>query len=299
MHNLVVIKNKFGFFELQDKPLKDELNQYYVEKYYQEGKGGYQTEYSKEEIEYINNKLTQKYEIITSLNKQLEQQQDKRLLDIGCGEGWALNYFKKKSWNVIGLDYSNYGCKKHNPECVDYLQVGDIYKSINKLIVLNKKFDLVILDNVLEHVINPEKLLLKIKKIIKNSGILVVDVPNDFSVVQRHLFQKEYLAEEFWIAVPDHISYFDKDGLSRLAKHCGWESRKIISDFPIDFNLFNKNTNYVLNKSVGKSCHIARIEIENLLHHISVVKTNDFYEAAAELGIGRELICFLSKAAIN
>ena len=43
------------------------------------------------------------------------------------------------------------------------------------------------------------------------------------------------------------------------------------------------------------NCHMARVEIENLLHAISPEKTNAFYEALSELGLGRDLVVFLTK----
>ena len=35
----------------------------------------------------------------------------------------------------------------------------------------------------------------------------------------------------------------------------GWETQKIIADFPIEWFLTNANSNYAENKSVGKAAH--------------------------------------------
>jgi hypothetical protein len=148
------------------------------------------------------------------------------------------------------------------------------------------------MDNILEHVINPLKLLCSVRHIAKENSILVIDVPNDFSPVQIELLEKKFIAKPYWIKIPDHISYFNKDGLINLCKEAGWIIRKMISDYPIDFTLFNKNTNYYENKIAGKECHRARILIENLLSSISIEKTNRFYELLADLGFGRSIIGF-------
>ncbi|MHB8917543.1 MAG: class I SAM-dependent methyltransferase [Desulfocucumaceae bacterium] len=289
MYNLVK-KNRFGFYELKDKPTPELLKKYYSDKYYQEAKGSYQQSYSIEEIEYINNKIDQKYQIILSLIKN--QPVKYRLLDIGSGEGWALKYFKNKSWDVMGLDYSDHGCSNQNPECVKYLKIGDIYDNINYLIYKNERFDCIWLDNVLEHVIDPFLLIKDCINLITSVGVLVIEVPNDFSTVQKCIFRNGYISKTFWVVSPDHISYFNKDGLTAICDEVGWLCRDIIGDYPIDLNLFNEMTNYIENRPVGKLAHKARVEIENLIHSISSEKTIELYRVLAQLGLGREIIGF-------
>ena len=116
-----------------------------------------------------------------------------RFLDIGCGEGWALNYFSKKKWDVVGLDYTNHACKHQNPEFAKFILTGDIHKTIDVLIKEDQRFDVIWLENVLEHVLAPLKLLQKIKKLIKNYGVLLIEVPNDFSIIQKYLYDNQYI----------------------------------------------------------------------------------------------------------
>lgn len=106
----------------------------------------------------------------------------KRILDIGCGkcEFIDLNPFKKK---VFGLDI--------NPETVAHMRkkgfiikVGDL--TSNKGIPYNKdSFDAVNLSHVLEHLDNPTKAILEIKRVLKNKGKIVIIVPN-FSFKRFH-----------------------------------------------------------------------------------------------------------------
>lgn len=289
-----VIKNKYGFFELVVKPTTSELKKYYADKYYQQSQGSYQKKYSQEEITYVLNKLEQK-EIIVNNFLENKLQKSGKFLDVGAGEGWALKYFSDNGWACTGLDYSEYGCSMHNPKCIGMLQVGDIYENIDQLILDQKRFDLVLLDNVLEHVIEPLVLLQKINQLVSKGGVLVIEVPNDFSILQQKLISDGMVSRPFWVVVPDHISYFCKDGLINLCNEAGWQNKDIIGDFPIDFNLINSLTNYVENKSVGGSCHVARVTIENLLHSVSPVKTNALYRALGNLGMGRQLIGFFQK----
>jgi 2-polyprenyl-3-methyl-5-hydroxy-6-metoxy-1,4-benzoquinol methylase len=285
-----IVLNKYNFYELANKPTNAELEEYYSKKYYQDNKGSYEISYSPEELKYFHNKTEEKYWII---NKLIGSENKKRFLDIGCGEGFTLKFFKDKQWNITGIDYSDFGCKKFNPDCVSSLLIGDIYQQISPLIKSSTKYDVIWLDNVLEHVLDPLHLLKECKKLLDKDGVLVIEVPNDFSTLQKHLINNKHINSEFWVVIPDHISYFNKEGLSAIAGDAGLKNEFTISDNPIDFNLLNLDANYNKDKTKGKNVHKARVEIDNLMHSISIEKTVNYYKALADLGLGRQIISFL------
>ncbi|MFA4884234.1 MAG: class I SAM-dependent methyltransferase [Candidatus Margulisiibacteriota bacterium] len=283
-----VRKNEYGFFSAIDMPSKEKLTDYYKENYFQENKGSYESVYSRAEVEYFQNKIEQRYQVI----KEHLGGNKKTFLDVGCGEGWALKFFKSKGWQVVGLDYSEYGCKKNNPECADDLIVGDIYENLSAIIAKENRYDVIWLDNVLEHVLDPYKLLKDCRSIISDQGVCVIEVPNDFSSLQTFLLRNGYIDDEFWVCLPDHLHYFNNEGLRNICLRSGWKTVDMISDYPIDLRLMNENTNYVRDKTKGKSCHKERVAVENLMHSISVDKTNNYYRALSELGLGREISGF-------
>lgn len=281
-------ENAYGFRELKYKPTEEELNTYYSNIYYQQEKGSYQNEYSIEEVNYINSKLEQKFllinDVLIGTDKKLS------FLDIGCGEGWSLNFFKNKGFEVKGIEYSNYACKTFNKSVVKYLEVGDAYNVLKDMDENEIRFDVILIQNVLEHVLEPLQLLKFAQKLLTKNGLIIIQVPNDFSTLQKKLFQKFYIDKEFWVTYPDHISYFNKDGLKNLCLDAGLSMIKVLGDFPIDFNLLNIDTNYVMDKSKGKNCHLTRVSIENMLNNISPERTNIIYEQLGEMGLGREII---------
>lgn len=284
--------NKFGFYSLQKKPSDAELKKYYSDKYYQEDKASYRKTYPKEEKIYINNKIGQKYLLMQDL---LPKDKKLKILDIGCGEGFCLSYFHKKNWEVLGLDFSKFGLIVHNPDLKRFIIDGDIYENIEVLKKRGKKFDLIWLDNVLEHVLDPLKLLTDCYSLTSGNGLLLIEVPNDFSKLQLELKKQRVIKRDFWVKVPDHISYFNKEGLINICRKAGWNNEKIVADFPIDFNLFNPDTNYILDKKKGNGVHLQRIKADNLMHQISVEKTNKYYEALADLGLGRQITAIFKK----
>ena len=59
--------------------------------------------------------------------------------------------------------------------------------------------------------------------------------------------------------------------------------------------VFNTNTNYYENHEVGKSCHLARVEMENFFHLISPAKSRALYKVLGDMGLGREIIGIYKK----
>jgi 2-polyprenyl-3-methyl-5-hydroxy-6-metoxy-1,4-benzoquinol methylase len=284
-----VKKNIFGFYELDDKPSSDELNTYYTNKYYQTVKH-VQKEYSDTEVRHGNFKILQRYTIIKELLPQISTPY--RLLDIGCGEGWTMSFFKKQGWDVQGVDFSDYGCQAHNKNLLPYVKTGDLYQVLPTLVGATEPFHCIWLDNVLEHVLNPLGLLKLCSQLLDKDGVLFVDVPNDFSKIQEYLLQTKHISKPFWIAIPDHISYFNQEGLLAICEAARLSCVDFMTDYPIDLNLFNPLTNYVDNPETGKSCHLARVEIENFLYSISIDDMTALYRSMAKLGLGRSFQAF-------
>ncbi|MGE5468984.1 MAG: class I SAM-dependent methyltransferase [Ignavibacteria bacterium] len=288
-----VVSNRYGYFELAEKPTAESLREYYERKYYQQSQATYAKEYEDREIRYFLNKLEQKHVAASGLLKA-PAAHGRRFLDVGAGEGWALRYFSEKEWDCLGLDYSDFGCRQHNPEQLPRLRTGDMQASVAALAADSRQFDLVLLDNVLEHVLDPLALLRELRGLVADGGVLIVEVPNDFSILQTRLLEAGDIPEPFWVVAPDHISYFNRTGLEALARDAGWKTAAVMGGFPIDINLLNPDTNYIRNRALGKRCHFARVEFENLLHDISPQLTNELYRVMADMGLGRELIAFFN-----
>lgn len=290
-----VFKNKHGFYELKKKLSESELALFYKEQYYQKAIGGYEESYSVEEKKYFMNRIERCYKVLEKLI-EIKSSKKMRFLDVGCGEGWALKYFKNKMWRVTGLDYSEYGCMKNNPECFDDVIVGDVMKSMDILLCDNKKFHCIFLANVLEHVLEPDQLIKKCRQLLLNKGILIVRVPNDFSVIQHYLNKGNYISTNYWIDKTEHLSYFSLDSLITFLDNMKFDCKYHLADYPIEMNLFNENTNYVEDKVKGKSCYLAQVDIENFLNEISVEKTIQLYNILADMGLGRSITAFFAKS---
>lgn len=287
-----IAKNKYGFHELLTKPSEAELKDYYANKYYQQSIQMHQREYSADDLLWKRKKLEQKAYLAEQYLASQAGSAGKKFLDVGAGEGFAMGYFAQSGWQVTGLDYSSYGCSQHNPQMLENLFIGDIGDSIDRLVLEGASFELILLDNILEHVLEPLAVLQKIRRLLADKGVLIIEVPNDFSNLQLQLMRDGFIDRPFWVVKPDHISYFNAEGLTALCDEAGYRRFKLICDYPIDLALFNDNTNYVMHPAAGKPVHKARMQVENLIHDVSIEKAVKLYESFAELGLGRNLIGF-------
>lgn len=285
-------KHRLGFWEIAEKPTAQELQQYYANKYYQEARGSYELEYTKDELLYFRAKLEQRYAVLQHYLPQVCESTG-RLLDVGCGEGYALAFFREQGWSVKGIDFSSAGVKAKNPGCTDALVTGDIFALLRAEITTGATYDVVWLQNVLEHVIDPLDLLESLRTLVLPGGLAVVTVPNDCSVTQRGALTHQHIDSAFWVAPPDHLTYFDGDSLANTANATGWECVEMLGDFPVDWFLFHPGSNYMRDKSAGKAAHKARVQIENLIHAQPIEDVIRFWSAAAKLGFGRDITAFL------
>lgn len=289
--NFSIIKNKLGYFEVFPKPSNDELKNYYNLKYYQNQLGNYRNEYTLDEHTFFKNKEIRKIHILENhLNLSKSN-----LLDVGCGEGFSLKYFHALGWTVLGIDYSNYGIIKNNPEMVKFFIEGDLIENMKQLKIQHKSFEVIALNNLLEHVIDPDFTINMALELLTNDGVLIIEVPNDFSNYQKYLKENEFINEDFWVVYPDHLSYFSKNSLNNLLSSKNMTEVFSLSDFPIDIFLSNTQSNYILDKSKGKDAHKSRILIDNFFSNESIEKTINLYEAMAQIGFGRQIISFFKK----
>lgn len=284
----------YSYYEVTPKPSEGELRDYYGKKYYQDEHSTYAQSYDPSELQYFKNKITQKDFVV----QLILEGGSKQLLDIGCGEGFTLDYYNRLGWQVTGVDFSDFGLKQNHPHLIDNLKQGNIFDEIEKLVDSGNRFDLVWLDNVLEHVIDPEELVAQCLKLTVPNGVLVIEVPNDYSDFQQLLVSEGKVSRKYWEAYPDHLSYFSRESLVKLVEAGGFVMHKIISDFPIEWYLPNPKSNYVNNKTEGKAAHESRIFIENFLHKNEESQMGNlinFYEAMAKIDLGRQLIGFFIK----
>jgi len=85
-------------------------------------------------------------------------------------------------------------------------------------------FELVILDQVLEHLTNPRLAMKEAKRVLKKGGRCLVHVPDAM----------EYGDEIYWYIMREHVQHFDIGGLVSLARSTGFE---LIGNYLMKFDM--------------------------------------------------------------
>ena len=160
--------------------------------------------------------------ILNQLNKKNIKKLD--ILDIGCGGGLVSESLAKLGGNITGIDFveSNIKIAKLHAK-KNGLNIKYLCKDVEKF-QFNKKFDIIIAFEVLEHLDNWKDFLKNIKRNLKQNGRLIV------STINRNIISKYTaitIAENIlnWIPVGTHDydkfikpteikSFLEKEGFS-------------------------------------------------------------------------------------
>lgn len=134
-----------------------------------------------------------------------------KVLDVGCGKGIELAFFKRNGWQVMGTELKN-----HNHSFPVFT------KDVWDLNLRPNSFDLVMFLHSLEHLIYPNKALSSSKSLIKKGGLMLIAVPN-YESMERRLFGGNW----FHLDIPRHYSHFSKSFFQKWAKN---NSFKIIKE---------------------------------------------------------------------
>lgn len=291
-------KDKTGFITVKNKPSVEDLERHYNDLYFSDEKHrptNYQENYDNDELEHINlmNDLC-----LYSLEKIRPEWRKKpgSMLEVGAGEGFMLSRSMSKGWDVLGIDYNSFGIEKFNPHVLKKSKFGNAFEMLIDLGKNKTKFDVCVMQNVLEHVINPRELLTNIKKLIKNRGIIVIRIPNDYSKTQLLALKMGYIKEKFWYAPPEHLNYFNAENIGKFMKEMKLKILDMYSSFPIDFFIFHSGSNYVKQKKNGKEVHKARVHLDLLMAQNGIENYHKLCQSLSSCGVGRNITLILEKS---
>jgi 2-polyprenyl-3-methyl-5-hydroxy-6-metoxy-1,4-benzoquinol methylase len=133
-----------------------------------------------------------------------EYKQTGSLLDYGCGTGEFLSASQKSGFLVSGVEPSEEARRK-----AETLIGHTLNRDISELV--NKKFDIITLWHVLEHITDLKEKLNHLKELLKEQGIICIAVPNRESYDAA--FYKEHWAG---YDVPRHLSHFSRENMAML-----------------------------------------------------------------------------------
>ena len=130
-----------------------------------------------------------------------------KILDIGCGRGLFLDVMRRGGWDTLGTEFNeetaSYAMKTYGLKIFP----GDIAR--HKL--PTESIDVININQVLEHLKNPNKVIQESCRLLKNGGILIISVP-DLRSPQFAIGKGKW----FLLDLPFHLFHFTEEGLCEL-----------------------------------------------------------------------------------
>ena len=272
------------FKHLVPIPTPGELAHAYRHDYYSTEKPLY-IERHIEDLEWWNLVYAERYDLF----ERLLPASRRRLLDIGSGPGYFLLHGRERGWTVRGIEPSSQAAAHSRGLGLDIVEAF----FDDRLAPTLDGYDVVHMNEVLEHVPDPRQVLRLASCVLASGGLISVMVPNDYNPFQTAL-RDACAFEPWWVAPPHHINYFDVDSIQRLLNE-EFEVVSVETTFPIDLFLL-MGDNYVGNDALGRACHARRKRFEIALARAgkSALK-QELYRSLAKLGVGRDVVVVARK----
>jgi 2-polyprenyl-3-methyl-5-hydroxy-6-metoxy-1,4-benzoquinol methylase len=143
-----------------------------------------------------------------------------RFLDIGAGMGFSLEVAKRRGWTASGLE-PNAEVSRHARD--RGLDVKNAYLTSET----TGEYDFILIDNVLEHILEPTEFVNRAGSLLAPSGVLMVAVP-PLDWLRRALGSMSYVRNSVsvshlnvFLEVDEHVNMFSRTAMSRLLKRAG------------------------------------------------------------------------------
>ena len=164
-----------------------------------------------------------------------EKKTNLKVLEIGAAYGDTLYYLKQKgiAKEAVGIDIFE---DKKNP---------GKYKPLDRFIFGNIEFmdfpeyenyfDIILLPDVLEHLVEPKFVLEKAKKYLKDGGLLLVSMPNvrHYSTFKRIFINGDFKYDESGLFDYTHMRFYCKYNIEQLVLNSGFKIRAVKSAISI------------------------------------------------------------------
>lgn len=145
---------------------------------------------------------------------------DGAIIDVGCGSGHLLSLLKRygsPEWQLYGNDFSEVSLA--NLERLGIRGVAGRFEDLDTAL----QFDLIILNQTIEHLDSPSSVIEKASHLLKPGGALFIETPS-IEGLDARLFRARYWGGYHF---PRHWSLFDESSLRRLVEQHGFETARV------------------------------------------------------------------------
>lgn len=147
------------------------------------------------------------YEVVS-----VKYRKNGKILDIGCGDGHSVSFFKSLGWEAYGIDFD-----PHCESMGQHLNVPIRCAEIGQHVYGKSFFDAITMIHLIEHIRDPLSLLVECKKALACNGKIYLLTPN-IEGFGHELFKHHWRGLE----PPRHLNIFSKQSIRTLLKEAGF-----------------------------------------------------------------------------
>jgi ubiquinone/menaquinone biosynthesis C-methylase UbiE len=103
-------------------------------------------------------------------------------LDLGCGDGFFTHLLSELCSDVVGIDLVEYSTWRSHTQLKSNFIVSDARKIPSR----SRSIDAVLMLSLLEHVPNWRIIILEVSRVLRNDGIVIIQLPNLNFIIEPH-----------------------------------------------------------------------------------------------------------------
>lgn len=152
----------------------------------------------------------------------------KRILEIGCAGGQTGKALREMGFEeIVGIEI-NEDAASIGKAYYDQVIIGDVEKV--GLPFGRCHFDCILYGDVLEHLIDPWRVLKEHRSLLKKGGAIICSIPNirHYRVIRRLVFRGKWEYADSGMLDRTHLRFFTLGSIRKMVEEAGFEIRDLV-----------------------------------------------------------------------
>lgn len=168
-----------------------------------------------------------------------------RMLEVGCGNAaFAASVKRSRPLHVTAIEGYAPAAEAAQSR-VDRLLAMPLEDALPLLD--GERFDCIVMNDVLEHLVDPWAALKSLRPLLSPSGVVVASIPNVryFSVFKEYLLEGQWKYQRDGVMDRTHLRFFTRKSMVDLFQDSGYTMQSVVGingmeKFPFKFAMLNK-----------------------------------------------------------
>lgn len=168
----------------------------------------------------LSNKNTSQTQIVLLAGR------DREVLEVGPATGYVAKALHDRGCRVTGIEVDEEAAEVAAQFC-ERMIVGDIEEIDLEGLFPEQRFDVVVYGDVLEHLVDPETVLMRTARLLAPGGCVVASIPNvTHGSVRLSLMAGQFRYTDTGLLDRTHLRFFDRPGVEELFEAAGYTIRE-------------------------------------------------------------------------